>query len=49
VNDDFDWDEGNEDHVLGHGVEPREVEEALLDPARIQADARNTPGGGVTP
>jgi len=45
VNDDaFDWDAGNEDHVLNHGVEPGEVEEALLDPARIRADARNAPG-----
>jgi uncharacterized DUF497 family protein len=45
VNDDaFDWDAGNEDHILNHGVEPGEVEEALLDPARIRADARNAPG-----
>lgn len=44
MDDVFDWDAGNEDHVLNHGVEPREVEEALLDPARIQADARNAPG-----
>jgi len=46
VNDDdaFDWDAGNEDHVLVHGVEPREVEEALLDPGRVRADARNASG-----
>jgi hypothetical protein len=43
-NDDvFDWDAGNEDHVLAHGVEPTEVEEALLDPGRIRADTRNAP------
>jgi uncharacterized DUF497 family protein len=40
----FDWDASNGDHVLAHGVEPEEVEEALLDPARIGADARNALG-----
>jgi len=40
----FDWDEGNEGHVLDHGVEPGEVEEALLDPERTRAEARNEPG-----
>ena len=40
----FDWDEGNEGHVLAHGVEAGEVEEALLDPRRIGADARNAWG-----
>jgi uncharacterized DUF497 family protein len=39
----FDWDEGNERHVLDHGVDPMEVEEALLDPERLRADARNVP------
>ena len=39
--DAFDWDSSNEEHVLAHGVEPGEVEEALLDPQRIRADARN--------
>ena len=43
MDDVFDWDAGNEDHVLNHGVEPGEVEEALLDPARIQANAHNVP------
>ena len=28
----FDWDAGNEGHVLVYGMEPGEVEEALLDP-----------------
>src|SRR5918997_6419593 len=27
--DAFDWDAGNQDHVLNHGVEPGEGEEAL--------------------
>lgn len=40
----FDWDEGNEDHVLAHGVAATEVEEALLDPEGLRADARNVPG-----
>jgi hypothetical protein len=25
----LDWDDGNENHVLRHGVEPYEVEEAF--------------------
>ena len=40
----FDWDSSNEDHVLAHGVAPVEVEEALLDPAGLRADARNASG-----
>jgi len=40
----FDWDESNEGHVLGHGVDPMEVEEALLDPHGAGADARNVAG-----
>lgn len=39
----FDWDAGNEDHVLAHEVSPAEAEEALLDPEGLQADARNAP------
>jgi uncharacterized DUF497 family protein len=40
----FDWDEGNEEHVLDHGVDPAEVEEAMLDPNRLKDDARNMSG-----
>lgn len=40
----FDWDEGNEEHVLDHGVESAEVQEALLDEGRIGHDARNVLG-----
>jgi uncharacterized protein len=40
----LDWDEGNEEHILGHGVAPFEVEEALLDPQGLRADAHNAPG-----
>lgn len=40
----FDWDEGNEGHVLGHGVDPTEVEEALLDPQGFGVDAYDAPG-----
>lgn len=42
--DPFDWNESNEYHVLAHGVEPGEVEEALLDPERMRAEALNEPG-----
>ncbi|MGH3086677.1 MAG: BrnT family toxin [Rubrobacteraceae bacterium] len=31
----FDWDEGNEEHIARHGIEPYEAEEALLDPKRV--------------
>ncbi len=41
----FDWDESNEGHVARHvarhGVEPYEVEEALLDPEQVSGDAFN--------
>jgi uncharacterized DUF497 family protein len=40
----FEWDESNEEHVQAHGVEPAEVEEALLDPERTRTDARRGPG-----
>lgn len=40
----FDWDEGNEGHVARHGVEPYEVEEALLDPWRKPLSAHNRGG-----
>jgi hypothetical protein len=39
----FDWDESNEDHILTHGVEPSEVEEALQDPEGFGTDAYNVP------
>jgi uncharacterized protein len=39
----FDWDESNEDHILTHGVEPGEVEEALLDPEGFGTDAYDVP------
>jgi len=39
----FDWDEddGNVDHVQGHGVSPDEAEQAFLDPRRLGAAAYN--------
>lgn len=40
----FDWDEANVEHVARHGVEPYEVEEALLDSGRLVRDARNVRG-----
>ncbi len=33
--DEFDWDDGNIEHIARHGVEPWEAEESLLDPNRI--------------
>lgn len=40
----FEWDEGNEEHVARHGVEPFEVEEALLDSRRFGVEAYDVPG-----
>jgi uncharacterized DUF497 family protein len=40
----FDWDASNEGHVLAHGIEPGEVEEALLDPDGFGIDAYDVPG-----
>ena len=39
----FDWDDGNENHILVHGVSRVEVEEAFLDPEGLRADARSAP------
>jgi len=38
----FDWDEANRDHMAGHGVDPEEAEEALLDSRRRPEPAYNT-------
>jgi len=40
----FDWDEGNVDHLDRHGVTPEEVEEALMDSRRVGTAAYNAPG-----
>ena len=40
----FDWNDGNEEHVLDHGVDPAEVEEVMLDSNRLKDDARNVAG-----
>ena len=40
---DFDWDDGNIDHVGAHGVTPTEAEDALLDPRRVGGQAQSTP------
>lgn len=39
----FEWDEANEDHVLDHGVEPYEVEEAISDPLRVSVNVYGAP------
>jgi uncharacterized DUF497 family protein len=36
---DYEWDDANRRHVLEHGVEPAEAEDALLDPRRVGAEA----------
>lgn len=41
---DFDWDDDNVEHMSGHGVEPEETEEALLDPHRRPEAAYNALG-----
>ena len=38
----FDWDDANIDHIARHGLEPYEVEEALLDPNLLTVTARKT-------
>jgi uncharacterized protein len=40
----FDWDEANSQHLLRHGIEPGEAEEALLDPAGIGSSAHRLRG-----
>jgi uncharacterized DUF497 family protein len=39
----FEWDDANEGHIWEHGIDPGEIEEALLDPDRVGADAYNVP------
>ncbi len=40
----FEWDDGNIDHITEHGLEPEDVEDALLDPQRLGAPAYNRGG-----
>lgn len=40
----FDWDDGNVGHIARRRLAPDEVEEALLDPRRVGAPARNAAG-----
>lgn len=40
----FDWDDANIEHLSRHGVEPKEAEEALLDPRRLGVPAYNVAG-----
>ena len=35
----FAWDEHNSDHVRRNGIEPEDVEDAVLDPGRLGAPA----------
>lgn len=42
--DEFDWNDDNVEHIARHGVEPWEAEEAILDPDRVGAPARNVLG-----
>jgi uncharacterized DUF497 family protein len=42
--EEFDWDDDNIEHIARHGVEPWEAEDAMLDPDRVGASARNVPG-----
>ena len=37
----FGWDRANVDHIAWHGLEPEEVEDALLDPEGVPAAAYN--------
>lgn len=40
----FEWDDNNVSHVSRHDVEHWEAEEAILDPYRVGASARNVRG-----
>lgn len=35
ANDEFEWDENNEEHIVEHDVDPYEAEDAVLDPGAI--------------
>lgn len=39
----FEWDDGNVDHIARHGIEPWEAEEAFEDPARRMLRVRTRP------
>lgn len=39
----FERDEANEGHILEHGVEPYEVEEAISDPVRTSVHVYGVP------
>ncbi len=38
----FLWGDANTDHIARHGLEPEDVEEALLDPEGVSAPAYNS-------
>ena len=40
---DFDWDDGNVEHIALHEVEPGEAEDVLLDPDRVPSSAPGAP------
>lgn len=42
--EEFEWDDDNIGHISRHDVEPWEAEEAILDPDRAGASARNVRG-----
>lgn len=43
----FDWDDGNVEHIARHGVEPWEAEEAVADVRRAAFSARGENRAGV--
>lgn len=43
----FEWDEGNVDHIARHGVEPWEAEEAIADGGRASLSARGENRAGA--
>lgn len=44
MDDIFDWDIWNSDHIAGHLVTTAEAEEAMLDPSRVPAPAYQVAG-----
>jgi len=40
----FDWDQGNAQHVMQHGVLPSDVEQAIDDPHALATDTYDVAG-----
>lgn len=43
----FEWDDGNVDHISKHDVEPWEAEEVIFDPERVDFSAHSGRAGVI--